>query len=657
MAFLCVADATATQSGPTCVDRPAPSPPSYPFAALAIQRVPLSNVTMEQNRGLGLPSLATEDDDGEETKLTDGSLFDSGTVIAEFTSKPYLVLVGGTQTRQVFVLDESETVIGRLPTCPIHIPDHGISREHVRIIREGHEYAIEDLGSANGTFLNGQRIEGRYSLNTGDRIRLGSNVLLRFEWSTFTNDEESPTSTAHRSMAWSPTSWETKPAVQQPRYDSAAELRRAVEQLRVLPPLVTSWEIERLKSQIAEAQDGERFLLQGGDCAEMFAECDAPNITGKLKILLQMSLILTHAARKPVIRVGRFAGQYAKPRSKPTEVRHGVELPSYVGDLVNRPEFTAEARRPDPNLLVNGYYRSALTLNFIRALCAGGFSDLRRPEYFDLRMFDREEIASNVRDEYARMSQQISEGLHFLRAMGDKSVDELARVEFFASHEGLNLTYESAQVRQVPRREGWYCLATHFPWIGERTRALNGAHIEFFRGIANPIGVKIGPTATPSDVVALLRALNPTDEPGKIVLIVRMGAGNVPQKLPPIIEAVTRARRKVLWVTDPMHGNGMVTATGIKTRDFRAILQEVEETFDTHEKCGSRLGGIHFELTGDNVTECIGGGLTEKDLDTKYMTTCDPRLNYRQAVEMAFCVARRIGTSSVRWTSSRPPSP
>jgi 3-deoxy-7-phosphoheptulonate synthase len=255
------------------------------------------------------------------------------------------------------------------------------------------------------------------------------------------------------------------------------------------------------------------------------------------------------------------------------------------------------------------------------------------------------------------MSREVASCLHFLRAIGGRDVNELARGEFFASHEGLNLAYESAQTRRVPRRDNWYCLTTHFPWIGARTRQTKGAHVEFFRGIANPIGVKIGPETTPQEVIGLLRILNPHDEPGKIVLIVRMGAGVVPQKLPPLIEAVQRARRTVLWVSDPMHGNGIVTKSGIKTRNFESILREISETFDVHEKCGSSLGGVHFELTGEDVTECIGAGVSEADLDTRYLTACDPRLNYSQAVEMAFSIARRLTRSSVRMESAKPPSP
>jgi 3-deoxy-7-phosphoheptulonate synthase len=446
-------------------------------------------------------------------------------------------------------------------------------------------------------------------------------------------------------MVWTPNSWETKPAEQQVRYDDPEALASAVTRLRTLPPLVTSWEIERLKAFIADAQAGRRFLLQGGDCAETIVDCRPDIITNKLKILLQMSLVLIHGGKKPVIRVGRFAGQYAKPRSKPVEVKDGVELPSYYGDLVNRPEFTAEARRADPQLLLSGYSHAALTLNFIRSLSAGGFADLHHPEYWDLSFFNRAELPPEVKREYESTTRELSEALRFMEALGESTVDELTRVDFFTSHEGLNLLYESAQTRPVPRRAGHYDLTVHLPWIGERTRALEGAHIEFFRGIRNPVGVKLGPSVAPDDVVRLVERLNPDDEPGKIVLITRMGAVKVEAALPPLIEALRRSGRRVLWVSDPMHGNMQVTQSGWKTRNFDNILREVELSFDAHESCGSHLGGVHFELTGDDVTECIGGGINESDLDRNYLSVCDPRLNYRQALEMAFLVARRMGKS------------
>ncbi len=455
---------------------------------------------------------------------------------------------------------------------------------------------------------------------------------------------------------WSPASWETRPVGQEVRYDDPAEVRAVVARLRALPPLVTSWEVETLKSLIADAQQGRRFLLQGGDCAETIADCRSDVITNKLKILLQMSLVLIHAGKKPVIRVGRFAGQYAKPRSKATEVRDGVELPSYFGDLVNRPEFTPEARRADPQLLIAGYLHASLTINFIRSLSAAGFADLHHPEYWDLSFFKRIGLHPEVREEYERTTHELSQALRFMEALGERTVDDLTRVDFFTSHEGLNLHYEAAQTRTVPRRAGFYDLTGHLPWIGERTRAFDGAHVEFFRGIRNPVGIKIGPSAPPDEIVRLVERLNPTDEAGKIVLITRMGAAAVERSLPPLVEAIRRAGRRVLWVSDPMHGNGITTSSGLKTRDFDQILREVERSFEIHAALGTILGGVHFELTGEDVTECIGGGISESDLDRKYLSVCDPRLNFAQALEMAFLVGRRLG-GRVGRSPSIPPEP
>ena len=443
---------------------------------------------------------------------------------------------------------------------------------------------------------------------------------------------------------WSPQSWRDKPIQQDAPYDDPAEVDAAVRRLRELPPLVTSWEVERLKKLVAEAQEGKRFLLQGGDCAETLADCRSQVIADKLKILLQMSLVLIHGARKPVIRMGRFAGQYAKPRSKPTEERGGVVLPSYFGDLVNRADFTPEARRADPAALLAGYTHAALTLNFIRSLSAAGFADLHHPEYWDLTFISREDLPASLRAEYGTMIERLGAALRFMEALGEQTVDELTRVEFFTSHEGLNLFYESAQTRQVPRRTGWYCLTAHMPWIGERTRDLGGAHVEFLRGIRNTVGVKVGPAMDPKELVELCRVLDPDNEPGKLVVITRIGAGKVHDKLPPLVEAVKAAGRRVLWVTDPMHGNGQTLASGTKTRSFDDILAEIERSFDVHDACGTWLGGVHFELTGEDVTECIGGGLTEADLDKNYASLCDPRLNYAQSLEMAFRVARRMVT-------------
>lgn len=453
---------------------------------------------------------------------------------------------------------------------------------------------------------------------------------------------------------WSPRSWRSRPVAQDVAYPDRSALDAAVAQLAELPPLVTSWEIEHLRALIAEAQAGKRFILQGGDCAESLADTRADTIAGKLKILLQMSLVLVHGGRKPVVRVGRFAGQYSKPRSSPTETINvngaPVTLPSYFGDLVNRAEFTPEARTPDPQLLVRGYKHSALTLNFIRSLVDGGFADIHHPEYWDLSFFKHASLSPQRRAEYEKMVTNLSDGLRFMEALGERAVDDLTRVEFFTSHEGLNLHYESAQTRTVPRRAGWYCLTTHMPWIGERTRQLDGAHVEFFRGIQNPVGVKIGPSITPAELVALVQRLNPGNDAGKVVLITRMGAGKAPGVMPALIAAVHEAGLRVLWSCDPMHGNGIKAQSGIKTRSFDAIRQELEEVYDTLAQHGAHLGGVHFELTGDDVTECVGGasGVTEDDLHLKYESPCDPRLNYQQSLELAFVLAGRMARGAQR---------
>lgn len=418
--------------------------------------------------------------------------------------------------------------------------------------------------------------------------------------------------------------------------------------LRALPPIVTSWEIERLRSGLEAAERGEQFVLQGGDCAETLADCHAEAIASKLKILLQMSLVLVHGSLKPVIRVGRFAGQYAKPRSSATETRTidgaTTTLPSYFGDLINSRGFTAKEREPDPSRMVAGYTHSAMTLNFVRALVDGGFADLHHPEYWDLSFFTHASLPPERRDEYERLTRKIADGLRFMEALGERGAGELARADFFTSHEGLNLHYESAQTRTVPRREGHYCLTTHLPWIGDRTRRLDGAHVEFFRGVRNPVGVKIGPSATPEEAVRLCEALNPRNEKGKILLIARLGARGVEERLPPIVRAVASAGRNALWMCDPMHANGMVTKGGIKTRSFDDIRTEIEASVDIHRRLGTTLGGVHFELTGEDVTECVGGasGVREEDLSTNYASLCDPRLNYQQSLELAFLLARRL---------------
>ncbi|NQU21873.1 MAG: 3-deoxy-7-phosphoheptulonate synthase [Candidatus Nealsonbacteria bacterium] len=440
------------------------------------------------------------------------------------------------------------------------------------------------------------------------------------------------------SEPWSPTSWRSKPIVQQAAYPDRAALKKSLKRLSQLPPLVTSWEVETLRGQLAEAGRGERFLLQGGDCAESFNDCRSEPIASKLKILLKMGIVLTYGMKRKVIRVGRFAGQYAKPRSAEFETRDGVTLPSYRGDLVNRIAFTPEDRTPDPTLLLRGHERAAMTLNFIRSLVQGGFADFHHPELWDLDFLD---CAARSQD-YRRIMDAVGDAIRFLETVAGQSLAELSRVEFFTSHEALHLDYERAQTRHVPRRTGWYNLGTHFPWIGDRTRDPGGAHVEYFRGIANPIGMKVGPGMDPGELPELLDLLNPNDQPGRLTLIHRFGAERIGECLPPLIEAVKCHRRTVVWCCDPMHGNTITTDGGIKTRVFDDIISELSQAFDVHRRMDSILGGVHFELTGENVTECIGGarGLDEEDLKRAYHSDVDPRLNYEQALEMALQIAR-----------------
>ena len=437
--------------------------------------------------------------------------------------------------------------------------------------------------------------------------------------------------------SWSPDSWRKKIVKQQPVYLDQEHLDQTLARLAKLPPLVTSWEIESLKSQLAQAARGEAFLLQGGDCSESLDDCETDSIVRNLKVLMQMSFVLIYGSMKKVIRVGRIAGQYAKPRSNDTETRDGVTLPVYRGDIVNRSGFTESDRVSDPELLLRGYERAALTLNFIRGLSVGGFADMHHPENWNLDFASESPRAKQFSD----MIDSISNSLSFMEAVLDSSLKQSKTVEFFTSHEGLHLNYEQAQTRRVPRRDGWYNMSTHFPWIGYRTRHLDGAHVEYFKGIENPIGIKVGPKFAPSEVLDLVKTLNPENEPGRITLICRFGADEVAECLPPLIEAVQESDHEVLFCSDPMHGNTFATSTGIKTRSFDKIASELEQSFKIHDKAGSILGGAHLELTGDNVTECIGGAgnLGEPDLKRAYKSQVDPRLNYDQAMELAFMIA------------------
>ena len=461
-------------------------------------------------------------------------------------------------------------------------------------------------------------------------------------------NESRLTSSQGSEAAWSLESWTEKHSVQQPSYPDPKNVQATFEELRTLPPLVTSWEIESLRTQLAEAAKGERFLLQGGDCAERFDECTPEKITSKLKILLQMSLVLVHGGGRRVTRVGRFAGQYAKPRSDDKETRDGQTLPSYRGDNVNRPEFEADARVPDPGLLVRGHKYSAMTLNFIRALIDGGFADLHHPEYWNLGFVEH----SPLRAEYERMVESIGDSLVFMESIAGAHAGQIKRVDFFTSHEGLILLYESAMTRCVPRREGWWNLATHMPWLGVRTGSPDGGHVEYLRGIRNPIGIKVGPSTEIKSLLRVLDAIDPIDEPGRITLIHRFGAGEIARCLPPMLDAIKATGRTVLFTCDPMHGNtetvvpsaGPWAGSKVKTRKFGHILAELEQAFEIHGRAGTILGGVHFELTGEDVTECTGGarGLVEEDLARAYRSHVDPRLNYEQALEMAMLIAKQM---------------
>ncbi len=440
---------------------------------------------------------------------------------------------------------------------------------------------------------------------------------------------------------WSPGSWRTRSAVQQPVYPDPAALDEVLGRLAQLPPLVTSWEILALRQLLAEAAEGRRFLLQGGDCAETFDDCTSPLISNRLKVMLQMSLVLVHGLQLPVVRVGRFAGQYAKPRSADTETRDGVTLPSYRGDLVNGPAFEAQTRVPDPRRLIRGHAHSAMTMNFVRALIDGGFADLHHPEYWDLAWVEH----SPLQQDYRRMVESIGDSLRFMETLAGRPVSDFQRVDFFTSHEALLLHYEEALTRQVPRQWGWFNLSTHYPWIGMRTAAIDGAHTEYFRGIRNPIAVKVGPSVTADQLLRLIDVLDPANEAGRLTLIHRMGVDRIETALPPLLTAVRAAGRKVLWCCDPMHGNTESLVNGYKTRRFENIRGELDKAFDIHAAAGTRLGGVHLELTGENVTECLGGArsLAEADLARAYKSTVDPRLNYEQALEMAMLIVHKRG--------------
>ena len=437
---------------------------------------------------------------------------------------------------------------------------------------------------------------------------------------------------------WTPDSWRARPIQQQPLWPDDGALQTTLDEVRALPPLVNHGEVDTLRAHLAEAARGKAFLLQGGDCAERFADCTKTAIEAKLKILLQMSLVLTWGARIPIIRVGRMAGQFAKPRSSDTETIDGTEMPSYRGDNVNAITPDLAARQPDPQRLVKAYHLSAATLNYARALVDGGFADLHHPQHWDLG-FVR---SQSHRAEYEDMVERIRDAIDFLESTGVRGTSALRTVELFSSHEGLLLDYEEALTEKVGDR--YYNLGAHFLWIGDRTRNLGDAHLEYFRGIENPIGIKVGKQMQPNELVEIINEVEPANRAGRITLISRIGAADVREALPPLIAAVREAGRNVAWSCDPMHGNTTTTDSGLKTRDYDCILAELEAAFELHANQGGQLAGVHFELTGEDVTECTGGPqeLSEADLSRSYETYCDPRLNYAQSLELSLRIAQRL---------------
>ncbi len=428
-------------------------------------------------------------------------------------------------------------------------------------------------------------------------------------------------------------------AAQQPTYPDPLAVDAAVARLRKLPPLVFAGECDELKDKLAAVARGQAFLLQGGDCAETFDGVTADNVRNKLRVLLQMAVVLTYAGSVPVVKLGRIAGQYAKPRSSDLETRAGVTLPAYRGDAVNGFDFTLEARRPDPQRLVDVYNSSAATLNLVRAFVTGGYADLRQVHTWNTD-FVRDSVAGA---RYEAVAKEIDRAMRFMRAIG-ADPDEFHRVDFHSSHEALVLEYEHAMTRIDSRTQAPYDVSGHFVWIGERTRQLGGAHVELLSQISNPIGVKLGPTTSADDAIALAGRLNPDNEAGRLTFITRMGAGRIRDALPALVEKVTAAGVEVAWVCDPMHGNTYEASSGYKTRRFDDVIEEVQGFFDVHRSLGTWPGGVHVELTGDDVTECVGGGeeLLEVDLGNRYESACDPRLNRVQSLELSFLVAEML---------------
>ena len=441
---------------------------------------------------------------------------------------------------------------------------------------------------------------------------------------------------------WTKDSWKNFPALQQPNWPDPAHHTSVMGKIASLPPLVFAGEIRNLKKELVRTGRGEAFLLQGGDCAENFANCTAPNIREMLKVILQMTVVLAYAGGKPVVKVGRMAGQYAKPRSSNTETRDGLELPSYRGDMVNAPEFTAEARRPDPERVLQGYYLSTCTMNILRAFTRGGYAALER-----VHAWNNEFVKNSPQGEsYEKLAKNIEMAITFMRSAGlePDNIPQLNQATFYTSHEALLLGYEEAMTRNDSTTGDWYDCSAHFLWIGDRTRQLDGAHVEFFRGVKNPVGIKVGPGHNQDELVRLIDRINPANEEGRIVLITRFGADRIGDFLPGLATRIKREGSHVVWSCDPMHGNTYTSNSGLKTRNFDRIMDEIRSFFEIHWDNGTIPGGVHFEMTGLDVTECTGGGreITDQGLLERYDTTCDPRLNAEQSLELAFLISEML---------------
>jgi 3-deoxy-7-phosphoheptulonate synthase len=453
------------------------------------------------------------------------------------------------------------------------------------------------------------------------------------------------------SKNWTPESWRLQPIRQVPAYPDPARLAAFERRIAGYPPLVFAGEARRLKAALGQVADGRAFVLQGGDCAESFADFTANNIRDTFRVLLQMAVVLTFGAAVPVVKMGRMAGQYAKPRSSDVETVGGETLPAYRGDIVNGPEFTPEARTPDPARMETGYFQSASTLNLLRAFAGGGYADLHEVHRWNLGFVNRSPLVEQYRD----LAHRIDETLAFMSAVGlnGANTPQVRETDFYTSHEALLLPYEQALTRVDSTTGDWYACSAHFLWIGDRTRQPEGAHVEFLRGVRNPIGLKVGPTTDPDELLRMIDVLNPDDEAGRLTLITRMGVDKVARLLPPLLRAVRRSGRRVVWLCDPMHGNTISTASKVKTRNFDSILGEVRGFFDAHAAEGTFAGGVHVEMTGRDVTECVGGAhrLTEADLGGRYETFCDPRLNAEQSLELAFLVAEELKARRVPATA------